>query len=68
VVGLGLAWYGLVRFLIEFVRVPDQQIGYLAGGWVTMGQVLSLPMILVGAWLLLRARMQAIPTGNFATT
>jgi phosphatidylglycerol:prolipoprotein diacylglycerol transferase len=68
VVGLALAWYGLVRFLIEFVRVPDQQIGYLAGGWVTMGQLLSLPMILAGAWLLLRARMRATPTGNFATT
>src|SRR6185369_15311526 len=49
VVGVALAWYGIVRFLIEFVRVPDTQIGYLAGGWFTMGQLLSLPMILAGA-------------------
>ena len=38
----------LARFLVEFVRVPDEHLGYLAGGWVTMGQMLSLPMILVG--------------------
>ena len=41
---------------VEFVRVPDAQIGYLAGGWLTMGQVLSLPMLLVGLSLLLLAR------------
>jgi phosphatidylglycerol:prolipoprotein diacylglycerol transferase len=68
VVGLGLAWYGIARFLIEFVRVPDQQIGYLAGDWVTMGQVLSVPMILAGAWLLLRARTNPHPSGNLAAT
>ena len=44
--------YGLFRFLIEFVRVPDAHIGYLSG-WLTMGQLLSLPMI-VGGTLLLR--------------
>jgi phosphatidylglycerol:prolipoprotein diacylglycerol transferase len=68
VVGLALAWYGIVRFLIEFVRMPDQQIGYLAAGWVTMGQVLSVPMIVAGAWLLLRALARPRPSGNFATT
>jgi phosphatidylglycerol:prolipoprotein diacylglycerol transferase len=65
VLGLGLAWYGLVRFLVEFVRLPDQQINYLAGGWLTMGQVLSAPMIIAGVWLLARARLRPEPTGNF---
>jgi len=64
--GLFLVWYGLVRFLIEFVRLPDTQIGYLAGDWLTMGQVLSLPMILVGLFLLARAKLRPLPSGNFA--
>jgi phosphatidylglycerol:prolipoprotein diacylglycerol transferase len=53
--GLFLVCYGLFRFAVEFVRVPDAQLGYLAFGWVTMGQVLSMPMIAFGAILLLRA-------------
>ena len=44
--------YGIFRFLVEFVRQPDAQLGYLAFGWVTMGQVLSLPLIMVGVALL----------------
>ncbi len=44
--------YGVFRFLAEFVRQPDAQLGYLAFGWLTMGQVLSLPMVLVGIILL----------------
>ena len=47
--GLYLLIYGTFRFLVEFVRVPDVQLGYLAFNWLTMGQVLSLPMILIGA-------------------
>jgi len=47
-----LIFYGLFRFAVELVREPDAQLGYLAFGWVTMGQVLSLPMILFGAGLL----------------
>ncbi len=66
VLGLALLWYGAVRFLIEFVRVPDAQIGYIAGTWFTMGQLLSLPMVLAGAVLLLRAKMQPRPSGNYA--
>lgn len=50
--GLFLLGYGLARVAVEFVRVPDEQIGYLAFGWVTMGQLLSTPMILAGALLL----------------
>ena len=48
--------YGCFRFLVEFVRVPDQQIGYLAFDWLTMGQVLSLPLIALGLGLLLASR------------
>lgn len=45
---LFLIGYGGFRFLIEFVRMPDAHLGYLAGGWFTMGQLLSLPMIVAG--------------------
>lgn len=40
--------YGCFRFFIEFFRQPDDHLGYLAFGWLTMGQVLSLPMIIAG--------------------
>ncbi len=55
--GVFLAAYGVFRFVIEFIRVPDAHIGYLAFDWVTMGQVLSAPMIIAGAilvWLAYR--------------
>ena len=44
--------YGVFRFAVEFVRLPDPQLGYLAFGWLTMGQLLSLPLILIGLILL----------------
>jgi len=50
--GLFLLMYGSFRFLVEFVRLPDAHIGYLAWGWLTLGQVLSLPMIVFGLVLL----------------
>ncbi|MGD8407826.1 MAG: prolipoprotein diacylglyceryl transferase [Thiohalophilus sp.] len=50
--GLFALLYGVFRFAIEFVRTPDAQIGYLAWGWLTMGQLLSLPLIAVGVYLL----------------
>jgi len=53
--GAFLLFYGLFRFSVEFVRIPDAQLGYLAFGWVTMGQVLSTPMILFGLVLILLA-------------
>lgn len=53
--GLFLLGYGSARFICEFFRVPDVQLGYLALGWVTMGQILSFPMILGGIGLLLYA-------------
>jgi phosphatidylglycerol:prolipoprotein diacylglycerol transferase len=48
---LFLIGYGLFRFGVEFVRLPDAHIGYLAFGWLTMGQVLTLPMLLLGVVL-----------------
>ncbi len=48
--------YGLSRIFIEFFREPDGQLGYLAFGWLTMGMILSLPMVAAGLWLMLRAR------------
>jgi len=53
--GMFLVCYGVMRFGIEFVRVPDADFGYLAFGWVTMGQVLTTPMIVLGAVLLFLA-------------
>ncbi|MDR1660448.1 MAG: prolipoprotein diacylglyceryl transferase [Desulfovibrio sp.] len=52
--GLFAVGYGLARFGVEFVRVPDAQLGYLAFDWLTMGQVLCLPLILAGLFLLCR--------------
>ena len=48
--------YGVFRFIVEFVREPDAQLGYLAFGWLTMGQVLSLPLIALGLFLFWRSR------------
>jgi phosphatidylglycerol:prolipoprotein diacylglycerol transferase len=59
--GLFALLYGVFRFLVEFVRVPDEKLGYLAFGWVTMGQVLSLPLIAAGLWLLWLSRRQPAP-------
>jgi len=55
VAGLFLVGYGIFRFIVEFYRMPDAQLGYLAWNWLTMGQVLSLPMIVIG--LLLMSKM-----------
>jgi phosphatidylglycerol---prolipoprotein diacylglyceryl transferase len=51
---------------VEFVRVPDEHIGYLAGGWLTEGQVLSTPMIIAGVAMLAWAYRVRSPSGNFA--
>lgn len=53
--GVFMLGYGICRFLIEFVRQPDAQLGYLWGGWLTMGQVLSLPLVIAGVALLVYA-------------
>ena len=57
--GLFAICYGIFRFIVEFVRVPDAQLGYLAWNWLTMGQVLCLPMILGGIGLMVWAYRRA---------
>jgi phosphatidylglycerol:prolipoprotein diacylglycerol transferase len=64
--GLFLLCYGLFRFGVEFVRVPDANRGYLFLDWVTMGQILSLPMIVAGLWMLAVAYRRNQPSGNYA--
>jgi phosphatidylglycerol:prolipoprotein diacylglycerol transferase len=59
--GLFALMYGCFRFAIEFVREPDPQLGYLFHtGWVTMGQVQSLPLIVVGLVLLWMSRRSPV--------
>lgn len=53
--GAFLLGYGVFRLLVECVRLPDANIGYLAGNWLTMGMVLSFPMVLAGIILLISA-------------
>ncbi len=55
--GVFATGYALSRILIEFAREPDAHIGYLTGGWLTMGMVLSLPLLAVGIWLLTRSQI-----------
>lgn len=59
VAGAMVAWYGASRIFVEFFREPDAHIGYLAGGWLTMGMILSVPMVLLGVWAMLRAQKAA---------
>lgn len=58
--GAFIAGYGLCRIFVEFFRMPDPQLGYLAGDWLTMGMILSLPMVLAGIWAMATAR-PAVP-------
>ena len=52
---LFLIGYGVFRFFIEFYRVPDAHLNYLAFGWVTMGQILTAPMIIIGMTMFILA-------------
>lgn len=52
--GLFLLGYGLSRFVIEFFRQPDSDQGFILWNWLTMGQMLSIPMIIFGLYFLLR--------------
>ncbi|CAM5449593.1 phosphatidylglycerol:prolipoprotein diacylglycerol transferase [Aquamicrobium terrae] len=55
--GAFVCGYGLSRIFVEFFREPDAQLGYLLGtGWLTMGMVLSVPMVLFGIWAMATAR------------
>lgn len=63
--GLFLIVYGVCRFAVEFVRVPDENRGYLLFNWMTMGQILSLPMIILGAILMAWAYRSQQASGNY---
>ncbi|MCL4137716.1 UNVERIFIED_CONTAM: hypothetical protein GTU68_026441 [Idotea baltica] len=52
--GLFLVGYALARIFVEFVRVPDDHLNYLLFDWVTMGHLLSLPMLAYGLYLMQR--------------
>lgn len=54
--GLFALGYGVFRFVVEFFREPDAHLGYLAFGWLTMGQLLSLPLVALGLYLLWKSR------------
>jgi Prolipoprotein diacylglyceryltransferase len=61
--GMFLLCYGVFRTAVEFVRLPDDHIGYLAFGWLTLGQVLSFPMAAIGLaliWLAYRHHPEAV--------
>lgn len=61
-IGTFLALYGVFRFLVEFVRLPDEQLGYLLGtNWLTMGQCLSVPLIVIGVTLVVYAHKRNKP-------
>lgn len=63
VAGTFVSLYAISRILVEFVRVPDVQVGYLLGtSWLTMGMVLSVPMLLLGLWAIWRANRVAART------
>jgi phosphatidylglycerol---prolipoprotein diacylglyceryl transferase len=66
VTGLFLLCYGVFRSLVEFVRVPDQNRLYLLWGWLTEGQLLSMPMILIGVGLLIWAYRKHAPSVHVA--
>ncbi|MFA0809878.1 prolipoprotein diacylglyceryl transferase [Microbulbifer epialgicus] len=63
--GMFVLLYGIFRFLVEFVREPDGHIGFDLFGWMTRGQLLSLPMIVAGIVLLVWSyRTQPLPEGR----
>jgi phosphatidylglycerol:prolipoprotein diacylglycerol transferase len=62
--GLFLLVYGCARFVVEWVRLPDANIGYLAGNWLTMGMLLTTPMIFIGLGMMLYAYRRNAPSGN----
>jgi len=65
--GLFLVGYGTFRFLVEFTRTPDAQLGFIAFDWLTMGQALSAPMVAIGAammwWAYRRDKARKSTTG-----
>jgi phosphatidylglycerol:prolipoprotein diacylglycerol transferase len=69
--GLFLILYSLARITVEFWRLPDSHLneasgGYLVGHWFTMGMLLSIPMLLIGATLMFMAYRRRETSGNFS--
>jgi phosphatidylglycerol:prolipoprotein diacylglycerol transferase len=64
--GLFLVVYGCARFAVEWVRLPDANIGYLVGDWLTMGMLLTIPMILGGLAMMIYAYRSHQPSGNLS--
>ncbi|OPX54269.1 phosphatidylglycerol:prolipoprotein diacylglycerol transferase [Oceanospirillum multiglobuliferum] len=62
--GVFLLCYGSFRFLMEFARQPDAHLGFIAFDWLTMGQLLSLPMLLLGLTLVIWGQRQQITDGK----
>ena len=67
--GVFLTGYAVARIICEYFREPDRQLGYLLGGntpdqlgGLTMGQLLSIPVVIIGIWLIRRSRRDA-PAG-----
>jgi len=58
--GVFLILYGVFRTFVEFFREPDSSLGFLMGGWLTMGMLLSLPMVIAGIALTIWSKRQAI--------
>ncbi|MFP8968057.1 prolipoprotein diacylglyceryl transferase [Pokkaliibacter sp. CJK22405] len=59
--GLFLVGYGCSRIIVEFFRQPDAQLGFIAWGWLTQGQLLSVPMVLAGLGLMVYAHKAERP-------
>ncbi|PCI37980.1 MAG: prolipoprotein diacylglyceryl transferase [Thiotrichales bacterium] len=55
-----LILYAIFRFIAEFFRAPDMQLGFIAFDWLTMGQLLCLPMLLLGVGILVYIKMRDI--------
>ena len=62
--GLFLALYGSFRFIVELYRAPDIAIGFDLFGWITRGQLLSLPMIFIGITLILWSNLESTKQKN----
>jgi phosphatidylglycerol:prolipoprotein diacylglycerol transferase len=50
--------YGFFRVFVEFFRLPDAHIGYLFDDWLTLGQVLTLPMLFIGFWIIISHKLK----------
>jgi len=64
--GIFFIGYGLARYIVEFARAPDAHLG-LIGEFISMGQILSLPMLAIGLWFLWQAGRRApshLPSGS----